>query len=108
MNHHIPCTRRHILCALLCLTLVLVGGVLITGLMSIRDRGNRTVNMNRLKRIGLACQNYNDTMFCLPHNGGANDADELKKVNYGWHDPSIRNSGTWATQILPFLQQQAF
>src|SRR5207253_1584022 len=60
---------------------------------------------NNLKMIGLAFQNHNDTNNCLPNNGGANDEDGLKAVNYGWHSPNIRNSGTWATQILPFMEQ---
>jgi hypothetical protein len=69
------------------------------------DGGARSSSVNNLKQIGLAIQNHNDCNFCLPHNGGHTDPVELEAINFGWHNPNIRYSGTWATQILPFMEQ---
>ncbi len=80
-------------------------GLIMPALAKTRADDNRRKTTNNLKQIGLAFQNHNDTNFCLPNNGGANDVETLKNVNYGWHNPNIRNSGTWATQILPFMEQ---
>jgi hypothetical protein len=77
----------------------------VPALAKTRADDNRNKTTNNLKQIGLAFHNHNDTNNCLPNNGGANDADALKEVNYGWHHPQMRNSGTWATQILSFIEQ---
>jgi hypothetical protein len=90
------------------LMVVILAGILTSARSRINLDANRSNTINNLKQIGLAFQNHNDTNNCLPNNGGANDADELKKVNYGWHNPNFRNSGTWATQILPFLEASPF
>src|SRR5207244_10958905 len=41
----------------------------------------------------------------LPNNGGYTQPTDAATYNYGWHNPNVRNSGTWATQILPFMEQ---
>jgi hypothetical protein len=55
---------------------------------------------NNLKQIGLACHNHNDTHGQLPYNGWRSST-----VNGGVHNPNIAGSGSWATQILPFIEQ---
>jgi hypothetical protein len=103
MSHRYGWTRIDAL-ALIVIAITL-GGLLMPAWAKTEQDANLKKSTNNLKQIGLAFHNYNDTMNCLPHNGGANDADALKEVNYGWHNPNMRNSGTWATQILPFIEQ---
>lgn len=91
--------------ALLLLT-VFAGGLLSSTAARQRDANHRQININNLKQFGLAFHNFNDLINCLPHNGGANDPDSLKNVNYGWHNPHVRDAGTWVTQILPFIEQE--
>jgi hypothetical protein len=82
------------------LVMTMIGGA--------RASAARSQSTNNLKQIGLALQNHNDTNNCLPYNGGDIDPDKLKGINFGWHNSVIRDSGTWATQILPFMEQDPF
>lgn len=88
----------------LLLLVVFAGGILSTAVARNRDGNSRSINMNNLKEIGLAFHNHNDLTNFFPYNGGANDEPSLKQVNYGWHHPNIRDSGTWVTQLLPFIE----
>jgi prepilin-type N-terminal cleavage/methylation domain-containing protein len=79
-------------------------GLLLPAVQKVREAAARSSSTNNLKQIGLSMHNHNDTNNCLPNNGGSNTAN-ASDVNYGWHSSSVRNSGTWATQILPFMEQ---
>lgn len=96
--------KRIDLLALASGTLLLIG----LGLPAIarqNQKSNRAKSINNLKQVGLAFHNYHDAMASFPHNGGANTEGDLANVNYGWHSPNTRDSGTWATLILPYLEQ---
>jgi prepilin-type N-terminal cleavage/methylation domain-containing protein len=79
-------------------------GLLLPAVQKVREAAARSSSTNNLKQIGLSFHNHNDTNNCLPNNGGSNTAN-ASDTNYGWHSSSVRNSGTWATQILPFMEQ---
>ncbi|CAN5562851.1 hypothetical protein BH11PLA2_BH11PLA2_04750 [soil metagenome] len=80
-------------------------GLLMTLLNVSRGSAKMTQSTNNLKQIGLGFHSYNDTANMLPYNGGTIVAKDLAAINFGWHNPNVRDSGTWASQILPFLEQ---
>jgi hypothetical protein len=81
-------------------------GMLLSGIGKTRNAAARSQSTNNLKQIGIAFHSHNDTVGSLPHNGGHTDPAKLKAINYGWHNPTIKDSGTWATMILPFMEQE--
>jgi prepilin-type N-terminal cleavage/methylation domain-containing protein len=70
-------------------------GLLLPAVQKVREAAARTGSVNNLKQIGLAMHNYHDTKGYLPWPG-------LTTAN-----STVADSGTWAYQILPFLEQQA-
>jgi hypothetical protein len=66
----------------------------------VRVAAARASCTNNLKQIGVAFHNHNDTLNRLPYNGVRASA-----VNGGVHNPRVEGSGSWATQILPFIEQ---
>lgn len=87
---------------------VLLVGLGLPALARQNQRASRTKTINNLKQIGLGFHSYNDTLNCLPHNGGANTETDLAQVNFGWHNPNVRDSGTWVTQVAPFMELDTF
>ena len=67
--------------------------LLIPFVVKVREAAARTQSINNLKQIGLACAEFHDVNKRLPFNGTG---------------PAVANnptSGSWAFQILPFIDQ---
>src|SRR5262245_51595066 len=81
------------------LVVIAIIGVLIALLLpavqKVREAAARTSSVNNLRQIGLACHNFHDARNYLPWPG-------LVTAN-----STVPDSGTWAYQILPSLEQQA-
>jgi prepilin-type N-terminal cleavage/methylation domain-containing protein len=71
-------------------------GLLLPAVQKVRTAANRTQTQNNLKQIALACHNYHDVRNFLPHPGTVSPANSANP-----------ESGPWAYQILPYLEQQA-
>lgn len=69
-------------------------GLLVPSVESVREAASQTQSINNLKQIGLAMQSFHDSNKRLPFNG---TIPAIAK------DPQ---SGSWAFQILPFLDSQ--
>jgi prepilin-type N-terminal cleavage/methylation domain-containing protein len=70
-------------------------GLLLPAVQKVRWAAARTSSVNNLKQIGLAFHNYHDAHGYLPWPGTATA------------DSAVADSGPWAYQILPHLEQQA-
>src|SRR6476659_5283510 len=69
-------------------------GLLLPAVQKVRWAAARTQSTNHLKQLALACHAFHDSNSFLPFNGSvsATRAD--------------CTSGSWAYQILPYLEQQ--
>jgi len=67
--------------------------LLVPAVQKVREAAARTQSINNLKQIGLAFHSYHDTIKALPINGA------------GVAAPSNPRSGSWAFQILPYIEQ---
>jgi len=67
--------------------------LLVPAVQKVREAAARTQSINNLKQIGLSFHNYHDTIHYLPFNG------TTTAVN---GNPT---SGSWAFQILPYIDQ---
>jgi prepilin-type N-terminal cleavage/methylation domain-containing protein len=72
-------------------------GLLVPAVQKVRTAAARISSSNNLKQIGLGMQNFHDTYKRLPFNG----------VAYVPGNPSVPGSGSWAYQILPYVEQNA-
>jgi len=75
--------------------LALLFAFLAPAVQKVRQAAARIQDQNNLKRIGLACHAYHDVFKMFPFNGVKNSAA----------DPKDRDSGSWAYQILPYVEQ---
>jgi prepilin-type N-terminal cleavage/methylation domain-containing protein len=69
-------------------------GLLLPAVQKIREAAARMSCQNNLKQLTLACHTYHDARGYLPWPGSANA------------DVAVPDSGTWAYQILPYVEQQ--
>ncbi len=70
-------------------------GLLLPAVQKVRAAAARMSSSNNLKQLGLAAHNHNDAMNRLPYNG----------ISPTWGSPTVQGSGSWAYQILPFIEQ---
>jgi len=71
-------------------------GLLLPAVQKVRQAAARMSSSNNLKQMGLAFHNHNDTMNFLPHNNGSQ--------NYANSQNMASASGSWAFQILPYIE----
>ena len=79
--------------------------LLVPAVQKVREAAGRTQSLNNLKQIGLACHGFHDGNKRLPFNGSDAAVNNVKysKAAKG----NDVTSGTWAFQILPYIEQQA-
>jgi prepilin-type N-terminal cleavage/methylation domain-containing protein len=79
-------------------------GLLLPAVQKVREAAARISTTNNMKQIGLAFQTYSDINNRMPYNGRRVHT-AAEPFNNGWHNPNVALSGSWATQILPMIEQ---
>jgi prepilin-type N-terminal cleavage/methylation domain-containing protein len=82
-------------------------GLLLPAVQKVREAAARSDSMNNLNQIGKASHMHNDTEGFLPFNGttaGNVTGTNAQNKNY----QNNTNTGTWAFQLLPYMEQQNF
>ncbi|MGL4420130.1 MAG: DUF1559 domain-containing protein, partial [Gemmataceae bacterium] len=82
-------------------------GMLLPAIQKVREAAAKSTTQNNLKQVALAAMGHNDTLKKLPYNGDNGTDVGDPPTNFGWHDPRVAGSGTWGTQLLPFIEQDA-
>jgi prepilin-type N-terminal cleavage/methylation domain-containing protein len=71
--------------------------LLVPAVQKVRYAAARTQSVNNLKQLALGAQSYHDAYKYLPFNGTTNSNG----------NKSSNESGSWAYQVLPYVDQQA-
>jgi prepilin-type N-terminal cleavage/methylation domain-containing protein len=83
------------------LVVIAIIGVLVALLLpavqAARESSRRTKCQNNLRQIGLGCHMFHDTYKKLPINGTG---------GFGYGQPNVPGSGSWAYNIMPFVELQ--
>lgn len=87
------------------LVVIAIIGVLVALLLpavqKVRLAAARASSSNNLKQISLACINFSFTYHKLPYNGDGTQG----ATKHLWGSPTVLGSGSWAYQILPYIEQ---
>jgi prepilin-type N-terminal cleavage/methylation domain-containing protein len=77
--------------------------LLVPAVQKVREAATRTQSMNNQKQLGIAFHNYHDVFKQMPFNGSDAAVNNVKYSKAA--KPSDHKSGSWAFQILPFIEQ---
>src|SRR5688572_15113998 len=87
------------------LVVIAIIGILIALLLpavqAAREASRRTHCQNNLKQIALGLQNYHSTYNSVPHGSSYTLTPTSTLL------PGTNRSGTWASSILPFMEEEA-
>ena len=78
-------------------------GMLLPAVQQVRESARRTTCLNNMKQIGLAAVNFQSSKQRFPTGGGNFSANTVDQDGFAF--PAIE-SGSWAFQILPQLEQE--
>ena len=81
-------------------------GLLLPAVQKVRESALRASSENNIHQLVLAAHGFQDSQGYLPSNGVYPTATPLTD-KLGWGQPTVQDSGSWAYQVLPYVEQNA-